>query len=141
MCTSEVRGKLSLLRNFKYTSLCPELPPELFLSDSPVPWGSMRMSLGRGAAPTESHESLPHLTVLPGPLMAPGDPGLPPSGPAGCSYLHTPPRPPCTPLMASGPGCSPSSHFLLLPWPSLPTANNLSFVFSLSPVNSFATVL
>ena len=96
-CPSEVRGKLSLLKNFKYTSLCPELPPGLFVSDGPVPWGSVRMSLGRGAAPTESHESLLHLALLSGPLTAPGGPGLPPSGPAGCSYLHTLPSAPVHP--------------------------------------------
>lgn len=136
MCTSEVRGKLSLLKNFKYTSLCPELPPGLFISDGPVPWGSVTMSLGRGAAPTESHESPPPLAVSFGPLTAPGGPGMPPSGPAGCSSLHVPPLPPCSPLTALCPG-HPPSHLLLPPWPSLPTANDLGFVLSLSPVNRF----
>lgn len=95
---------------------------------------------GEGAAPTESHERFPHRAVLPRPLRAPGGLELPSSGQRGC---YSPPPGPLhpSPPHASGPGRSLSSQLLLLARPSLPTANNVGFVFHLSLVNRFFTVL
>ena len=93
-CTSEVRGKLSLLKNFKYTSLCPELPPGLFVSDGPVPWGSVRMSLGRGG----STHRVPREPPSPGFVVWTSDsPWWPGAATFWASRPFLPPHPPLRP--------------------------------------------